>query len=108
MFVDGVRYRLSATAFAGSLDQLADMVREQVQQASGLQGIAADQSIATDAGVPGEQAAFVAENRTGWYAVFLHEGTAVVAVVDGNDASLTSHRRDLDDSVRSVSFLAQA
>jgi hypothetical protein len=104
LFVDGVRYRLSAQAFAGTVDQLAARVRAQVGQATGLQGIAADQPITTDAGVPGETAAFVAENRTGWYAVFVHDGTGVVAVVDGNDASLTGHRGDLDKSVRSLTF----
>jgi hypothetical protein len=36
--------------------------------------------------------------------VFVHDGTGVVAVVDGNDASLTGHRGDLDKSVRSVTF----
>jgi hypothetical protein len=105
--VDGVRYQLRAESFAGTLQQLADRTREQIRGAAGVQGVSADQPTSTVAGVAGIQAAFVAEQRTGWYTVFLDEGTAVTAVIDGNDASLTSNRGALENSVRSVAFVRQ-
>jgi hypothetical protein len=37
--------------------------------------------------------------------VFLRDGVAVTAVVDGNDAGLTANRDELEDSVRSVAFV---
>jgi hypothetical protein len=108
MGVDGVRYRLQAEAFSGTLQQLADQTREQIRGASGVQGVSADQPTSTVDGVAGIQAAFVAEQRTGWYTVFLDRGTAVTAVVDGNDASLTKNRDALERSVRSVAFVTQS
>ena len=107
MGVDGVRYRLQAEPFSGTLQQLADRTRDQIQGASGVQGVSDDQSTSTVDGVAGLRASFVAEPRTGWYTVFLDNGTAVTAVVDGPDASLTSNRDELEDSVRSVEFVEQ-
>jgi hypothetical protein len=103
--VGGVRYRLQAEPFDGTLQQLSDRTRALIRGISGLQGVSDDQPVETDAGVAGLQAAFVAENRGGWYTVFLREGVAVTAVVDGNDAGLTANRDELDDSVRSVAFV---
>jgi len=104
MAVDGVRYRLTAEAFPGTLAQLADRVRAEIQNISGLQGLSPDQQVTSDSGVPGLQATFVAENRTGWYTVYLSNGTGVTAVVDGTDASVTSHRAALETSVRTVTI----
>jgi hypothetical protein len=107
MSVDGVRYRLQAEPFSGTLPDLADRTRQQVRGAGGVQGVSADQPTATAQGIAGIQAAFVAEQRTGWYAVFLDKGTAVTAFVDGNDASLTQNRDELENSVRSIAFVEQ-
>jgi len=104
MAVDGVRYRLTAEAFPGTLRQLADRIRAEVQNISGIQGVSADQPVTSESGVPGLQATFVAENRTGWYTVYLRGGTGVTAVVDGTDASVTGHRAALESSVRTVAI----
>jgi hypothetical protein len=104
--VGGVHYRLIAQPFPGTLQQLADRTRAQFRGITGLQGVADDQPIQTTAGVAGLQATFVAENRSGWYTVFLDDGVGVTAIVDGNDASLTANRDELEESVRSVAFVA--
>ncbi|HEY6596096.1 MAG TPA: hypothetical protein VI011_18650 [Asanoa sp.] len=108
MSVDGVQYRLQAEAFDGTLQQLADRTRELIQGAGGVQAVSADRPASTVDGVPGLQASFVAEQQTGWYTVFLDRGTAVTAVIDGPDASVTSNRDALEASVRSVAFGQQA
>ncbi|MDG4821473.1 hypothetical protein O7635_06335 [Asanoa sp. WMMD1127] len=104
MAVDGVRYRLTAESFPGTLQQLADRIRAEVRNIAGIQAVSDDQSVTSDSGIPGLQATFVAENRTGWYTVYLRAGTAVTAVVDGNDAGVTEHREELETSVRTVTI----
>ncbi|MEV4533295.1 hypothetical protein AB0J82_05630 [Asanoa sp. NPDC049518] len=102
MAVDGVRYRLSAESFPGTLQQLADRIRGVVQNVAGIQAISPDQPVTSNSGIPGLQATYVGENRTGWYTVYLSDGTGVTAVVDGNDAGVTEHRDELEASVRTV------
>ena len=102
--VDGVRYRLTAENFPGTLQQLADRIRAEVQNIAGVQAISDDQQVTSNSGIPGLQATFVAENRTGWYTVYLLAGTGVTAVVDGNDAGVTAHRDQLEASVRTVTI----
>jgi hypothetical protein len=104
MAVDGVRYRLTAESFPGTLQQLADRIRAEVQNIAGIQAISPDQAVTSTSGIPGLQATFVAENRTGWYTVYLRAGTGVTAVVDGNDAGVTAHRAELETSVRTVAI----
>jgi hypothetical protein len=104
MAVDGVRYRLTAQSFPGTLQQLADQIRDVVQNVSGIQGISPDQPVTSAGGIPGLQATYVGENRTGWYTVYLANGTGVTAVVDGNDAGITEHREELEASVRTVTI----
>ena len=104
MAVDGVRYRIRAQPFGGSLQQLAVQVRDQITDSAGVQGVSPDQPITSSQGVPGLQATFVGENRTGWYTVLLAAGTGVTAVVDGNDASVTRHRADIDASIRTITI----
>jgi hypothetical protein len=102
--VDGVRYRLTAESFAGTLQQLADRIRAEVQNVAGIQAISPDQAVTSDSGLPGLQATYVGENRTGWYTVYLRAGTGVTAVIDGNDAGVTEHRAALATSVRTVTI----
>lgn len=104
MAVDGVRYRLTAESFPGTLQQLADQIRDVVQKVAGIQGISPDQPVTSDSGIPGLQATYVGENRTGWYTVYLRNGTGVTVVVDGNDAGVTEHRDALEASVRTVTI----
>ncbi|GIF73501.1 hypothetical protein [Asanoa siamensis] len=104
MAVDGVRYRLTAESFPGTLQQLADRIRDQVRNVAGIQAISPDQPVTSAGGIRGLQATFVAENRTGWYTVYLRGGTGVTAVVDGNDAGVTEHRAELETSVRTVTI----
>jgi len=102
MSVEGVRYRLLAESFGGTLQELADDIRAEVRGLQGLQGIGPDVSVASAGGIPGLQAGFVGENQTGFYAVYLLDGTGVTAVVDGNDASFGEHRDEILASVRTV------
>ncbi|WP_203704959.1 hypothetical protein [Asanoa iriomotensis] len=102
--VDGVRYRLTAESFPGTLQQLADRIRAEVQNVAGIQAISPDQAVTSNSGIPGLQATYVGENRTGRYTVYLQSGTGVTAVVDGNDAGVTAHRAALETSVRTVTI----
>ena len=104
MAVDGVRYRLTAQSFPGTLQQLADQIRDVVQNVAGIQAISPDQPVTSNSGIPGLQATYVGESRTGWYTVYLLGGTGVTAVVDGNDAGVTAHRDELETSVRTVTI----
>jgi hypothetical protein len=106
--VDGVRYRLTAESFPGTLQQLADRIRAEVQNITGVQAISDDQQVTSNSGLPGLQATFVAENRTGSYTVYLLDGTGVTAVIDGNDAGVTAHREALETSVKTVTIEAVA
>jgi ribulose 1,5-bisphosphate carboxylase large subunit-like protein len=75
-----------------------------VQNVAGIQGISPDQPVTSNSGIPGLQATYVGENRTGWYTVYLLNGTGVTVVVDGNDAGVTEHREELEASVRTVTI----
>jgi hypothetical protein len=102
--VDGVRYRLTAESFPGTLRQLAARIRAEVQNIPGVQAISDDDQVSSNDGLLGLQATFVAENRTGFYTVYLLDGTGVTAVVDGNDAGVTAHGDALRESVKTVTI----
>jgi hypothetical protein len=108
LLVDGVTYRVSERPFTGTLDQLATRIADELRSQKGLQAVGAPHVAISDQGVAGVQAAFTGQNRSGWFTAFLRGGVALVAVVDGNDASLTRNLQAIDDSVETLRFEAQA
>jgi hypothetical protein len=108
LLVDGVTYRVSERPFTGTLEELAAQIANDLRNQNGLQAVGALHAAVSDQGVPGVQAAFTGESRSGWFTAFLRGGIALVAVVDGNDASLSRNLHAIDDSVETLRFEAQA